>query len=185
MTAEQRQNDTPIGGTEEFRGNMLSGDYALDDFPVYDGQKFVASSSVGLARAFGGIADNTGRSVAMNDALITGWSDQQPLNGTPLNVTNNPTAGLLTVALPGVYDVSFVLDGSGFADGVLYNFQMALNGAPTTITCTVDGSNAVGTQSTGFKFLAQLDAGDALGIWGVGNANSFNVINMALTIKRV
>ena len=183
---DSRKNDTPIGGLEEFRGNMESSNFTLDDVPIWDGEKFVPGSTSGLAKAFGGLVTGVGGTIIADGTLIEDWDATMPIGGTPLNTTPNIATGEILIQTLGTYEVSFSLDGANFSNGVTYLFELADGGVGIGFGSGIVGSNQVTSQIATFNILIDIGAGVNVGVLAAAAGNPvFDVINATLSVKRI
>ena len=176
---DSRNNDTPIGGTEEFRGNMQSGDvYGVDDVPVWDGEKFAPGTNSALLNAYGGLANSVGGPITADGTPMDDWDVITPLGGTPLQTTPNIVTGEILVAQSGVYDVTFSLDGLNFDNNIAYFFQLAADGVGLSFGGAITGSNQVTSQSISFELLSSIAAGVSVSVIVTAPASqTFDVLN--------
>lgn len=180
-----RHNDTPIGGLQEFRANMLTSSFVVDTVPVYDGEKFVAGSQTGLANAYGGLAMNEVAGFVADGTALDGWEGVMPLGGSPVNVTPNASTGVIVVSQPGTYDVTFSANLGGLTNANSYFFELAGNGTGLGFGSIVVGSVQVDTQSTSFSLQVQAAGGGNISILVTGAGAGFDVISASITVSRI
>lgn len=179
-----RQNDTPIGGLQEFRANMLTSSFVVDTVPVYDGEKFVAGSQTGLANAFGGLVMNQVSGFTADGTPLDRWTNVAPLNGTAVNVTPNASTGIVDIGQAGTYDVTFSANLGGLTNAATYFFELYSDAGASGFGALVIGSNQVDTQSTSFSIQATVEAGSALAIY-VSGGSGFDVISASVSVSRI
>ena len=183
-----RHNDTPIGGTPEFRGNMQGGEVWLtDQVPVWDGTKFAPGTNSALLLAYGGLTTNEGAVVAADGSLIQNWGAATPLNGTALQVTVDPVAGTLVVIPIGVYMVDFQCNVQGLVNNQEYEFRLNLDGVDTDYGAVISGTNSLSVGSASFSIMAEtLGASIATGV-SVTNAggNTYQIVTASFNARRI
>jgi hypothetical protein len=185
-TGLNRQNDTPIGGAEEFRGNMPAGAFVIGDAAVWDGEKFSPAVTTASVRAYGGLASNTGSSHIADGSIINDWDAVLPAGGTPLNTTPDPATGLVNLDLAGTYDVAFSATLTGMANNQEYRMVLYYNGAPRDFGGIIVGSNNIGFQNVSFALSATLAANDSIGVVAQNAGSSaFDVTAGSLSITRI
>jgi len=182
-----RENDTPIGGAPEFRGNMQAGEvFSVDDVPAWDGEKFAPAANSALLNAYGGLGDGTDIVLSADGTNIENWDIILPLGGSPKQVNVDDVAGTLEVLLEGDYDIGFTISCDTLVNGVSYDFFLARNGAPTLLFAEILGSNQVQSQSTGFIVMVHALANDVFSIQptAVGNVN-FTTKSISFSLARL
>jgi len=184
---KNRYNDTPIGGLPEFRGNMQGGEvFGVDDVPVWDGSKFVPGTNDALANAYGGLVTALSVGRTADGSLIDDWDVVTPLGGTPLQVTPVIATGVVTVAIDGVYQVSFSINASNLVNNENYFFELTSSGGPTGFGSHIEGSNNVNSQSTGFDLMVDGSAGGAIGVLAHSDSNSgFDIVSSSFSVTRI
>ena len=181
-----RENDTPIGGLAEFRGNMQGGlVYEVDQVPVWDGSKFAPGSNSALLLGFGGLATSSSAGHLADGSIIDDWDAITPLGGTPLQVTPNLNGNIL-IAQAGIYEVGFNIGLSNLDNNISYVFLLVVDGVPQAFGAAVAGSNNVTEQATGFTLQSSISAGVNVAV----NANSpadqgFDIVNATFTVRRI
>ena len=182
-----RHNDTPIGGAEEFRGNMQGEEvFAVDDVPVWDGEKFAPGTSSGLVNSYGGLADGDDVILSADGSNIQNWDEILPLNGTPKQLTIDAVAGTITLLQAGDYEVSFAINASDLVNGVPYDFFLALDGVPTFLFAEIVGSNQVQSQSTAFSLMTVGNIGSVLSMQPTAPAGqNYTTRSMTFSVKRI
>lgn len=179
-----RHNDTPIGGLQEFRANMLTSSFVVDTVPVYDGEKFVAGSQTGLANAYGGLAMNSVSGFSADGTPLDRWTAVTPANGSPVNVTPNASTGIIDIAQAGTYEITFSSNLSALINAATYFFELYTDAGASGFGSVVIGSNQVDTQSTSFSLQATADAGSALAVY-VSGGSGFDIISASISVSRI
>ena len=182
-----RQNDTPIGGLPEFRGNMQGGSsFSTDDIPVWDGEKFAPGTSSGLVNSYGGLGDGDDVVLSADGSNIQNWDEVLPLGGTPKQLIIDPVAGTIELTITGDYEVGFNINASALSNGVPYDFFLAVNGVPTFLYGEIVGSNQVQSQSTGFLLMFAGNAGSVLSIQPTAPAGeNYTTRSMTFGVTRI
>jgi len=183
----QNQNDTPIGGASEYRGNLQSGDvFGIGSVPAWDGKRFVPALNSGLLSAYGGLASSDVGPVSADGTPITNWEAVLPYNGTPLGMTVSAVTGEVTVGIAGVYRIDFDISLTNLANNTRYDFFLGVNGAATEFGAAVAGSGSLSAQSSGFSMLAYTVAGVPITVIPVaaGDAN-FGIVSATLSVTRI
>ncbi len=182
-----RQNDTPIGGLPEFRGNLQGGDvFSVGEIPVFDGAKFAPGINAALVLGFGGLVKTLEVGIVANGDIIADWDAVMPLGGSALQMTPNPTLGIITVDQQAIYQIDWQANLASLTNNQDYFFELVVGGIPTTFGTHIVGSNNVSSQSSGFSLMA---AGDVAGTLAVtadnAGSNTFDVVSMSLTCTRI
>lgn len=184
-----RQNDTPIGGAPEFRGNMQGGDvFTTNTVPVYDGEKFAPGAPAALLNGFGGLAIQGSDARTADGTAINDWDAVMPLNGgTPLQMTPNATTGIITLDQAGTYEASLTFSIQGMANNRDYFFELQTAAGATGYGVSIVGSNNVTSQSGGFSLQANSLAGGSFSILAnsQGNSDPYTIVSMSLSCKRI
>ena len=186
-TGDNRKNDTPVGGLDEFRGNMQGGEvFNVDQVPVWDGAKFSPGTNSALLLAYGGLAVALSAGHTADGSLIDDWDAATPLFGVPLQTTPDIVTGNILIAQAGVYDIGFELNAAGLANNISYVFTLVINGVSTNFGCAIAGSNSVSEQSTGFSLMADIGSAINVAVDATAPASqSFDIINASFTVKRI
>ncbi len=182
-----RENDTPIGGKPEYRGNFQTGEvFSVDDIPTFDGEKFVPGSNTGLAHGYGGLAIEGSIVYTADGSLIDNWTQVMPIAGTPLQTTPNATTGIITVDQTGTYIVNFTCNISALSNNADYIFVLFVAGGSTGFGTHVVGSNNLSSQTTSFSLQVDgaIGAQIAVSVDSIGNDN-FTVISASLSVQRI
>jgi hypothetical protein len=183
----QNQNDTPIGGTAEYRGNMQNGDaFNIADVPVWDGSKFAPGSATGLLTGYGGLASSLSPGHVADGSLMGDWDASLPIAGSPQQVTVDTALGTVTPAQTGVYEVSFSANVANLANNQQYEFVLNVDGSGISYCSIIIGSNNVNSQVTTFNLTANVGAGlvIAVEVFNAGS-NTFDVVTASLTVLRI
>ena len=182
-----RQNDTPLGGLPEFRGNMQGGDvFNVDQVPVWDGEKFAPGSNSALLLGYGGLTTVLSAGHVADGSIIDDWDAVMPLGGVPLQMTPDPVTGLITVDQDGIYQVDFNIGLTSLANNIGYVFTLVLGGVDTNFGCAVGGSNNVSEQTTGFTLQVSGSVGGTVGVDATAPAGQgFDIVNGTLTVTRI
>jgi hypothetical protein len=181
-----RRNDTPIGGSEEFRANLDDTVWAQDEVPTWDGTKFVPGSSVALLTAYGGLASDVSISHTADGSVVNDWDEVTPLNGTPEQTTPNAVTGTITVDVSGVFAISVTLTLSNLANNQDYVIEGELNGTPMDYAGVIRGSNNVFSQSSSFALLSNITAGDVFAITITnGSSSTYDIVSASISITRI
>jgi hypothetical protein len=181
-----RQKDTPIGGSPEFRGNFEVETFSVDNIAVFDGTKFAPGTDSGLLLANGGLAENLSLGRVADGSVIADWDAITPLNGTPVQTTPDPATGVITVAQAGTYHVSFNCSIQGLTNNQDYYFELYISGGATGYGTHIVGSNNVSAQSSGFSITADGPAGSAVAVVASNASNStYDIVSMSFMVNRI
>ena len=182
-----RVHDTPIAGTDEFRGNMQGGGvFGIDSVPVWDGEKFAPGTNSALLLGYGGLVTALSAGHTADGSLIDDWDALTPLNGVPLQTIPSIPTGDITVLQAGTYEISFNIGLSNLANNISYVFALVINGISTNFGCAVSGSNNLSEQTTGFTLQATIGAAIVIGVSATAPASqTFDVVNATLTVRRI
>lgn len=183
-----RENDTPIGGASEFRGNLQApmSVWSPTNVPAWDGTKFVPAAGTGLFVAYGGLASNGIPATAADGSLIQNWDQVMPIGGTPLQLTVDAVAGTVTIAQDGVYQIDFGANVTGLVNNQEYAFQLAVNGTPQSWGAIISGSNTAATGSVQFSLQFAATAAQALGVAVTNGASSlYEIVSSSLSVRRI
>lgn len=183
-----RENDTPIGGLPEFRGNLQGGNvFNVGTVPVFDGEKFVPGINEVLVLGYGGLVTEGSIAEVADGALVDSWGASMPLDGIPLQMTVDTGAGTITVLQDGVYEINFSFNVTDLANNQDYFFELvgSISGDSGFGTHVV-GSNNVSSQSGSFTVLADASNGNAVGIRASSTGDQlYTIISMSFTVKRI
>lgn len=180
-----RENDTPIGGLPEFRGNMQGGEvFEIGNVPVFDGDKFAPGSNSALLNGFGGLVSGLSLGHVADGGLIDDWDGVTPIGGVPLQVTVNAATGVLTVDQAGVYDIKFQCNVSSLANNQDYFFELLTDAGLTGFGTHVVGSNNVSSQSTGFVMQIVGEADGQVGVV-VSGGSGYDIVSASFSVTRV
>ena len=182
-----RQNDTPLGGLPEFRGNLQGGDvFGVGTIPVWDGEKFAPASNDGLLLGYGGLVTALSAGHTADGGLVDDWDATTPLNGVPLQTIPSVPTGDITILQAGTYEIAFNIGLANLANNISYLFELIINGISTNYGCAVSGSNNLSEQTTGFTLQATIGAAIVIGVSATAPASqTFDVVNATLTVKRI
>jgi len=185
-----RQNDFPIGGAGEFRGNMDTGAFSPDEVAVWDGEKFVPGPNVTLVSAYGGLAGVAmgSRPAETTGIVIDNWNTQMPTTVPPKAVIPNSASGLIQITLDGVYQLTFNASVTNLANNIAYDFRVNVDGfEPPNIVARVTGANQVDDYSVGFTACENINAGQVVGISLSSNlaGQSLSINSATLVITRL
>ena len=182
-----RQNDTPIGGLPEFRGNLQGGDvFGIDTVPAWDGEKFAPAANSALLLAYGGLVTAISAGHTADGGLVDDWDATTPLFGVPLQTIPSVPAGTITILQAGTYEISFNIGLANLSNNISYLFALVVNGVSTNFGSAVAGSNNLSEQTTGFTIQATIGAGIVIGVSATAPASqTFDVVNATLTVKRI
>jgi hypothetical protein len=182
-----RENDTPIGGLPEFRGNLQGGGvFSVNEVPVFDGEKFAPGSQTALLHGYGGLATNGSVAEVADGTLIDGWDTATPLGGTPLQMTPDPVTGVVTVDQDGVYQVDFSCNVSALANNQDYFFQLISTSGASGFGSHIVGSNNVSSQSTSFSLTMSGTATGQVGVSAHSTGDlTYTIVSMSLTVTRI
>lgn len=180
-----RENDTPIGGLSEFRGNLQGGEvFEIGNVPVYDGEKFAPGNNDALLNGFGGLVTSLTVGRVADASLINDWDAVMPLGGTPLQMTPDPVTGIIVVDQDGVYEVNFQCNIQGLGNNTDYFFQLISTSGATTFGSHVVGSNNVSSQSTGFSLTVAGTAAGQIAVAASGGGN-YDIVSASFSVTRV
>ena len=180
----QNQNDTPIGGSTEYRANVQNGDvFSVSDVPAWDGSKFVPASNSALIYAYGGLLIGNGTTKTADGSVIAGWDSIHP--DTPVQTTPDIVSGDITVALAGVYEVNFTINCIDLTNAQNYLFYLTNGVITTDIVASIVGSNQVDSQTTSFTGLMDAAAGGVIGVTCDGGSQAYTVVAATTAVKRI
>lgn len=184
---QNRENDTPIGGLPEFRGNLQGGGvFSSGEVPVFDGEKFVPGINQVLVLGYGGLALGESLLHTADGSIIDNWGNAMPLGGVPQQMTPDPVTGIITVNQDGVYDLAWTANLAGLANNEDYFFELVVSGGPTGFGTHIVGSNNVSSQSGGFSLMVQGSVGSELAVTADNLTDStFDIVSMSLTCSRI
>ena len=182
-----RQNDTPIGGLPEFRGNMQGGEvFGVDSVPVWDGTKFAPGTNDALLLGYGGLTTVLSAGHVADGSLIDDWDAIMPLGAVPLQVTPDPVTGIIAISQAGIYEIDFNIGLTNLANNIGYVFTLVTEGGSTNFGCAVGGSNNVSEQTTGFSLQVVGTSGGLVAVDATAPAGQgFDVVNATFTVKRI
>lgn len=184
---QNRENDTPIGGLPEFRGNLQGGNvFSVGQVPVYDGDKFVPGVNQVLVLGYGGLIDSLSVARIADGSIMDAWDAVMPLGDTPLQMTPDAVTGIITVDQDGVYDVQFQGNFVNLVNNQDYFFELIDGAGPTGVGANIVGSNNVSSQSTGFNIMIPGTVGGQIAISAANiGDNLFDVVSMTFTVTRI
>ena len=182
-----RQNDTPIGGLPEFRGNIQGGEvFSVDEVPVWDGEKFAPGSNSALLSGYGGLVKTLEAGIVADGSVISNWDAVMPLAGTPLQMTPDPVTGIITVDQIGIYQIDFQCNIATLANNQDYFFELVVGLGATGFGTHVVGSNNLSSQSTGFSLLSAGTVGGQMAVTADNaGSNTFDAISVSFTCTRI
>ena len=180
-----RENDTPIGGLPEFRGNLQGGNvFQVGNVPVFDGEKFAPGNNDALLNGFGGLITALSVGYLADGSLIDDWDAVMPLLDVPLQVTVDAATGVLTVDQDGIYIVDFQCNVTNLANNQDYFFQLLTSAGLTGFGSHISGSNNVNSQSTGFTIQVAGTAGGQLGVV-VSGGSAYDIVSASFSVTRI
>jgi len=182
-----RQNDTPIGGLPEFRGNLQGGDvFNVGEIPVFDGEKFAPGVNVALVLGYGGLAVASSVLRVADGTLIADWDVVMPLSSVPLQMTPDPVTGIITVDQAGVYQIDFQCNIQNMDNNKDYFFELIDTNGTTGLGSHIVGSNNVSSQSTGFTLMTTGAAAGQIAIGSNSLDNSgYDIVSMTFICTRI
>lgn len=184
-----RVNDTPIGGSSEFRGNLQApmSVWNLDSVPAWDGEKFGPSANSGLLMAFGGLTSNVKAATAADGSLIQNWDAVTPLGGLPLQTVVNDVAGTVSADQAGVYQIDFSSNVAGLTNNQEYAFLLNVDGVDQAYGAVISGTNSVATATVAFSLMLQANTTNLpLGVSVTnGGSNTYEIVTASLTVRRI
>ena len=182
-----RENDTPIGGLPEFRGNLQGGEvFTVGQVPVFDGSKFVPGINEVLVLGYGGLVEGLSAGRVADGSIMADWDGVMPLGGTALQMTPDPVTGIITVDQTAIYQVDWQCNIANLANNQDYFFELVGTGGATGFGTHVVGSNNVSSQSSGFSLMLAGTAAGQIAVTADSIADSsFDVVSMSFTVNRI